>query len=101
MSGNTDRYIFQNAVNNAAVPTKQPHFDGKFTVKVWSPTSAWNGASVLLYVLAPDDELVLVHTFTEADSQFAYFGETGTEEVFTGAITGSAGGSDLCMTISK
>jgi hypothetical protein len=100
-SGNTDEYIFQNATSNAAVPTPRPVFDGKFTVKVWSPTSDWDSASVLLYVLAKDDELVLVHTFTEADSQFAYFGETGTEEVFTGAITGSLGSSDLCMTISQ
>lgn len=101
MSGNTDRYIFENAASAAATPTPQPHFDGKFTVKVWSPTGAWDGNTVKLFVLAKDDKLVLVHEFTETDTQFAYFGECGTEEVFTGAIVGAGVASDLCMTISK
>lgn len=101
MSGNTDRYIFQNAASSAATPSPQPHFDGKFTVKVWSPTSAWDGNTVQLLVKATDGELVLVHEFAETDNQFAYFGECGTEEVFTGAIVGAGVASDLCMTISK
>lgn len=98
------QFLLENQVVDIAVAANplEGLVDGeKFTLDIWSPSGAWGGGTVNIYMVAAkqgDDTAILLESFTEDTVRF---GEKATNGRRLKAELVGAAGADISCTLNN
>ena len=103
MSVQAEQYLLTNVTAdvtgaaNLAAGVVGHAVDGPYVIKVWSETADWGGGTVTLYMMADDDTLIALTTFT---ANGIYEGVAGSHiERFVAGVSSSTT-PDLSATVT-